>query len=102
MTDIEIPVGQVVRLPFTIRDQDGLIVDVSTASVMTLTLKRVGAASVSKTLTLTGDGTDGEVEYTTTAADLDSPGIWRLQGIVTISTVVIRSKTVAFNVTANL
>ena len=102
MSDIEVPVGQVVTLNFIIRDQDGLVVDVSTASAKTITLKRVGAAASSKDLDFTDDGTDGQVEYTTIATDLDAPGTWKIQAVVTIATVIYRTTVETFTVVPNL
>jgi len=102
MSDIEVPVGQVIDLNFTIRDQDGLVVDVSAATEKTITLKKIGAAVASKTLAFTDDGTDGEVEYTTLATDLDAPGTWKVQAVVTIATVVYRTNVITFTVVPNL
>jgi len=102
MSDIEVPVGQVIDLNFTIRDQDGLVVDVSAATEKTITLKKIGAAAASKTLAFTDDGTDGEVEYTTLATDLDAPGTWKVQAVVTIATVVYRTTVITFTVVPNL
>lgn len=102
VSDITIPVAQVVTLQFTMRDQDGGILDVSTAIAPTLVVKRVGAAAVDKILSLVTDGTDGLVKYTTLSTDLDVPGIWRLQGKVTLSGEVFHSDVLSFEVTPNL
>jgi hypothetical protein len=102
MTFPKVPTGQVVTLRFTIRNQDGVIEDVSAATAMILTIKKVGGAPVDKTLTFTGDGTDGQVKYTTLASDLDAPGIWRIQGKITLATVVYYTDLLSFEVAPNL
>lgn len=74
-------IGTIIRL--TIEDC-GTAVDVSSASTMSIILQSPtqGDASVTKTATHFTDGTDGIIQYTLIADDIDTAGIWRVQGKV--------------------
>ena len=88
MSEPVIQVGAVgVTFIFTARDQDGAIVDVSTATGLTGYF-RAGPKGTLKSFgcILTTDGTDGKFEYPTAAvADLDvAHDCWQRQGGFTI------------------
>jgi hypothetical protein len=58
---------------------------------------------VTKTATLTTDGTDGKMQYVTADGDLDATGLWKLQGYVAInSDNHWHTDVVTFQVVANI
>ena len=70
---------------FTVKDELGAIVDLSTATQLDAVF-RANQGATSKTFggVLTTDGTDGKFQYTTAATtDLDEPSTcWQRQGFV--------------------
>ena len=82
MSDIFI--AQIVTQIFPVTDQDGAVVDISSATI-SIVYVRPNKTTFTKTASLTGDGTDGEMEYTTDSSDLDEEGKWFAQGIVVIA-----------------
>ena len=70
--------GAVIRR--TIQDPDtGAAVDVSTAGTRTLKLEKPNGQVLFKAASFTTDGTDGQLQYTTSEGDLDVQGLWRCQ-----------------------
>jgi hypothetical protein len=76
-------VGTIFRLTL-IDCATGTAVDVSGQTAMVFNFKKPDGTIVQKTPTFTTDGTDGQIQYTTIAADIDASGKWFLQGNVTI------------------
>jgi hypothetical protein len=74
--------GTVFRL--TVRDQDGVIVDLSAATSKTLAFGRPDGTSFSRTAAFLTDGTDGIIQYTTSGSDLDQVGPWLVEGHVSL------------------
>jgi len=91
----------------TLRD-DTIIVDVASATVTKeLVFKSPKPASGTSTVStkaasFTTDGTDGKIQYTTIANDLNEIGLWNLQAHVILSTGDWRSDIQSFEVFANL
>lgn len=83
MTNGKIHVGDCPTFRDIIKDQDGVIVDISSATIEMI-FRKPDNTAVKKTASLTGDGTDGEMEYTCTTSDLDGPGQWQRQSKVQI------------------
>jgi len=85
MADVQkLNIGTVFRL--TIKDQDGKIVDVSSASTQQIKFKKpADAVVVTQTSSFFTDGTDGIIQYTTLINDLDQAGVWEIQGFVVIT-----------------
>jgi len=73
-------IGMPVEL--TIKDCDGVVIDVSDATAMTIYLKAPDGGVLTKTAAFTTDGTDGKIEYVTIDGDIDEAGTWRAQGRV--------------------
>ena len=69
----------------TIVDTDGTAIDVSTASVKYIYFADPDGDKVCKTAAFTTDGTDGKIQYTTIAGDIDEVGTWLVQGYVETS-----------------
>jgi len=98
----EIHVNDEPILRATIKDQDGVVVDVSAASVLQIKLKKPGAVSVTRTATLTGAGTDGQIQYQVIASELDTPGEWERQARVVLAAKPYSSDISRFPVRENL
>ena len=78
------------------------ILDVSTASSLSLVFKSPSGASSTKPATLYTDGTDGKIYYTTVDGDLNQIGTWRIQAIVNIGGGIYRSDVGTFKVFENI
>lgn len=70
-------IGTVIEI--TIVDQDGNVVDISTASSKIFKLRRIGESSSPKDATFTTDGTDGKLRYVLADGDIDDVGQWDVQ-----------------------
>ncbi len=69
--------GAALRLRVT---DDGEAVDLSLATVKRIKLRKPDGVVVTKDAEFTNDGTDGNMQYTLVAGDLDVAGRWRWQG----------------------
>ena len=78
------------------------VLDVSTASVLELVFKSPSGLASTKTATLSTDGTDGKIYYTTVDGDLNQMGTWRIQAKVGIDGGTFRSDVGSFKVYENL
>lgn len=65
--------------------EDGTAVNVSTVSTKQVILQKPDGTSVTKTASFTNTGTDGKIQYTTISGDIDTIGIWGVQGAVIFS-----------------
>ncbi len=94
-------VGTAFRL--TVRDEEGAIVDLSTATLMRLLFRPPKGAARSKPAELVTDGTDGQMRYVTQSpSDLDKAGLWEVQAYVEVPGWRGHSGTYAFDVKRNL
>ena len=75
--------GTIFRL--TITDTAGTAIDVSTAAVKYIYFQDPTGAKVQKTAAFTTNGSDGKIQYTTIAGDIDEVGTWMVQGYVETS-----------------
>jgi hypothetical protein len=85
----------------TVRDQNGTVVDVSTAT-LTFYIWKASGTVLTKTPTLKTDGTDGKVRYVTISGDLDEVGQYFAQVLVVIGSGSWPGKPFPFMVAANL
>ncbi len=73
-------VGLVFRATFL--DQDGAPLDLSEAESVTFYFtKPKHLATLEKSATVAGDGTDGQAQYVAVAGDIDRDGRWRVSGV---------------------
>lgn len=93
-------IGTIFRL--TITDTAGTAIDVSTASVKYIYFQDPSGNKVKKTATFTTDGTDGIIQYTTIAGDIDEEGVWQVQGYVETSLGKFFTEKAAFRVLSTL
>lgn len=104
MSDITIHVGDVGTVfRLTIVEADGVTpIDVSAATVKSILFQKGNGARTKKTATLYTDGTDGVIQYTAVAGDVDSAGNWQLQGYVEIPDGKFYSEILRFRVLDNI
>ena len=89
------------RFEVTIKD-DGVVVDISAASVKEIIFKRQNGSLLTKSASFTTDGTDGRIDYTTVSGDLTQVGIWNIQAKITLGSGTWRSEVEEFEVFDNL
>lgn len=67
-------------------DADDTVVDVSGATTLEIKAKKPDGTILTKTATMTGDGTDGKIEFSDDSGELvDTTGTWRYWGRVVFS-----------------
>ena len=86
----------------TIINEDGDVIDISTATVKQIIFKKPSGTSVTQTASFYTDGTDGQIVYASVDGDLDETGTWKLQGAITMSSGSWHSSIVSFSVSCNL
>lgn len=98
----EIHVGDVgTVLEYTVTEGTSAV-DVSSASVKQVILKKPSGASLTKTAEFSGSGTDGKVRYVTVAGDLSEAGQWYAQVYLELPAGKWHSDAGAFTVHGNL
>lgn len=101
--EAEIHVGDVgTAFRATISDENCNIVDLSDYEEYQLIFGKPDKSVIAKTATLYTDGTDGIIQYLSTADFLDQPGLWQVQGHVTKTGGQWKSNIVEFRVHKNL
>lgn len=70
-------------ITLTVVDEDGTAIDISTASVKTYRVKDPEDTVTDKTASFDDDGVDGKLTYTTVDGDLETPGEYVIQVILT-------------------
>lgn len=89
------------KLLITVKD-DGSVVDISSASSLTILIKKPDGTILSRTGVLETDGTDGKMYYIVVSGDLDSAGVYKIQGRVALSSGTFSTSTANFKVHCNL
>lgn len=78
----QIHVGDIgTKLIMTVKD-DGVVVDISTASDLDVFIKKPDSVAYEKSGLLYTDGTDGKMYYTSISDDFNAAGNYKLQGRV--------------------
>jgi len=96
----KLDIGTVFRA--TIKDGDGVVVDVSGASTKTLYFRKPDGTVLTKSASFTTSGTDGKIQWTTIANDLDTVGDWVVQGYVVLASGTWHSSVYQFKVVGNV
>lgn len=86
----------------TVTDQDGAVVDISSASAKQLIFQLPNGARMVKTASLVNSGTDGKMKYLSIAGDLAMEGRWHVQGYVEIGSGQWHTDWYGFDVDPNL
>jgi hypothetical protein len=92
-------IGTIFRV--TLRDESGLV-DLSTASTKQIIFRKPSGTILTKTASLTTDGTDGKLQYASVSGDLDAEGEWQLQARIAIGSGDWKSDIHRFTVHPNL
>ena len=92
--------GTIFRL--TITDTAGTAIDVSTASTKFIYFKDPSGNKVQKSAAFYTDGSDGIIQYTTQAGDIDEEGTWQVQGYVETSLGKFFTEKSSFKVYSNI
>lgn len=89
---------------FILTIMDGTaIVDISAASIMKINLVSPSTSKTTHTATHTTDGSDGKMEYATSAPNvLSEIGTWQWQGQVTLPDGAWKTSVLTFTVLDNL
>ena len=85
----------------TVKD-NGSVVDISSASSLTIFIKKPNGTILTRTGTLETDGTDGKMYYIVVAGDLDAAGVYKIQGRVVLTSGTFSTSTANFKVHCNL
>ena len=67
-------------LTFTFLDETSTAVDLTGLTTREIIFRKPNGERLSKTPSLTSDGTDGKVTYTVASGDFDTKGMWQIQG----------------------
>lgn len=89
------------KFQVTVKDGDS-VVNISSASTKSLIFKKPSGTKMTKTAAFTSDGSDGKIDYTVIADDLDEVGTYQLQGNVVISDGTFYTDIQTFKVHRNL
>tara|TARA_A100001515_G_scaffold140044_1_gene135279 strand:+ start:1058 stop:1363 length:306 start_codon:yes stop_codon:yes gene_type:complete len=89
------------KLVITVKD-NGSVVDISSASSLTIFIKKPNGTILTRTGTLETDGTDGKMYYIVVAGDLDAAGVYKIQGRVVLTSGTFSTSTANFKVHCNL
>lgn len=93
-------IGTIFRLTVT---DSNVAVSLVGATVKIIVFKKPDGTIASKTAAFTTDGTDGKIEWASTVSgDLDQPGLWQAQALVTLPAGTWRADSVSFTVFGNL
>lgn len=98
----QIHVGDIgTQLIVTVYD-DGEIVDISSATTLTIFIKKPDGSSISKVGLLYTDGTDGKMYCISIANDFDMSGNYKIQGKVTLGGGTYYTSVGSFKVYCNI
>lgn len=84
MTDTVVHVGDVGTVFEVTVLEDGVPLDVSTATDKALLFRSPSGALAVQAAAFTTTGADGKIEYQTLSGDIDEVGTWRVQGRIVI------------------
>ena len=93
-------IGTIFRI--TLQDQDSSAIDISGASTKEIRFKPPSASRKDKAASFTTDGTNGQLQWTTIANDLDVIGEWQIQAYAVLSGGTWYSDVGTFTVVANI
>lgn len=91
-----------ISLQAEIVDQEGNVVDLSTASSLVILLSPPDGFAQEFPATLVSNGLDGLLQYLTVASDLNEVGSWGIQSQITYGATVLRTRWAYFSVEKNI
>jgi hypothetical protein len=78
------------------------ILNVSNADDIYIIFQKPDSSDLTKTASLTTNGTDGKIKYTTIAGDLDQIGTWQIQARIDFGASVFSTDIQKFKVYRNI
>ncbi len=97
----EVQVANPITIEIDFVDEDGTVIDISTASPKYVVLADPSGNAVENAGSFVTDGTDGKLEYTC-STDVDEAGAWSTQGRATIGGSEWNTDITTFKAIANL
>lgn len=91
-----------VQIIITVLDQDGDVVNLSSATTKSIVFNLPDETTVTKTASFVSDGSDGKIKYTTESGFVSQLGIWAAQAFVIIGTAEYTSTEFKFKVTRKI
>lgn len=98
----EIHVGDIGTLLIMTVYDDGVVVDISSATVLSVIIKKPNGTAYTLTGLFYTNGTDGKLKYTSVSGDFNVPGNYKLQGKVVLTGGTYYSSVSDFMVYCNL
>ena len=102
----EVHVGDVVDIIVTFLDEEGDVLDISSATIKQILLNATGRTAVARDAEFVTDGSDGKLTYTTVSGetpDLPLAGICWVQGYVSLGgSVNLHTEMDSFPIRGNL
>jgi hypothetical protein len=98
----EIHIGDIIQFEITIKDQDNIVVDLSSATTKQFLFQKPDGSLLTKSASFLTDGTDGTVVYRTSILDFDQVGKWRYQVYLIYSSNEQHTDITKFQVLPNL
>lgn len=89
------------KLLITVKDGSSPV-DISTASSLSIIIKRPDGTKLHRSGTLETDGTDGKMYYIVVAGDLNAAGLYKIQAHVVLQAGSHYSSTAGFKVHCNI
>jgi hypothetical protein len=78
------------------------VLNLSNANNISIIFQKPDGTDLTKTASLTTNGTDGKIKYTTVAGDLDQIGTWQIQARVDFGASVFSTDIQKFKVYRNI
>jgi len=82
--------------------QGSNVIDISGATTAQILFEKPDGSVLTKTASLTTDGTDGKMQYASQSGDLSVSGSWRLQGYLVLASWTGRTDVHTFEVHSNV
>lgn len=97
-------VGTVIQVTLQGNDSNCVAsaLDISAATTLEIRLKKPDGSVLTKNASFVTDGSDGKINYTTIAGDLDQAGVWKVEAYVVIAGNSWTSSYGKFKVQSNL
>lgn len=89
------------QLIMTVKEE-GVAVDISTATQLILYMRKPNGVTYTLTPSFYTDGTDGIIKYLTVDGDLNAPGTYKLQAKIVIGGSTYSSSVLSFIVHCNI
>ena len=86
----------------TVKDSDGNAIDISSVVMKNFYFLKPSDSVLTKVAAFGTDGTDGVLQYTTIAGDINEDGRWRLQAHISDASSDLHTNIIEFDIYGNL